>query len=265
MTVSGLERERAGQCRAPRSRNKVLTRRHCLAALAAFIAPARADAPSGRLTARPGTAPPLPPAPRGGEVTPLGLESRDAFLYAPASFSPRSALPLVVVLHGSGDDGRYMADALKTMADKHGVLLLAPSSRGHTWDVHHAPACDDTLFIDRALAKTFACTTVDAKRIALMGLSDGGAFTLSLGLANGDYFSDLQAFSASTFHVPATAGKPRLFVSHGRRDTIIPFATGQRIADTLSAAGYDVMFRPFDGGHEMPKDGLDAALNRFLS
>jgi phospholipase/carboxylesterase len=241
----------------------MLTRRHCLAALAALSVPARADAPSGRLTARPGTAP-QPPAPRAGEITPLGMDSRDAFLYAPANFSPRSALPLVVVLHGSGDSGRYMAEALASVADKHGVLLLAPSSRGHTWDVHHAPACDDTLFIDRALAKTFAAATIDARRIALMGLSDGAAFTLSLGLANGDFFSDVQSFSASTFHVPSTIGKPRLFVSHGRHDDIIPFSTGQRIADTLKDAGYDVMFRPFDGGHEMPKDGLDAALDRFL-
>jgi phospholipase/carboxylesterase len=242
----------------------MLTRRHCLAALAAFTVPARADAQSGRLTARPNAVPPQPPAPRAGEVTPLGLDSRDAFLYAPASFSPRTASPLVVVLHGSGDNGHYMAEALKGMADKHGVLLLAPSSRGHTWDVHHAPACDDTLFIDRALAHTFASAIIDAKHIALMGLSDGGAFTLSLGLANGDFFSDVQSFSASTFHVPSTTGKPRLFVSHGRHDDIIPFSTGQRIADTLRGAGYDVMFRPFDGGHEMPKDGLDAALDRFL-
>ena len=145
-----------------------------------------------------------------------------------------------------------MAEALASTADKHGVLLLAPSSRGHTWDVRHAPACDDTLFIDRALAHTFASAIVDAKHIALMGLSDGAAFTLSRSacLANGDFFSDVQSFSASTFHVPTTTGKPRLFVSHGRHDDIIPFSTGQRIADTLSAAGYDVMFRPFDGGHE---------------
>jgi predicted esterase len=241
-----------------------LTRRSCLAALAALPIAARAEDLNGRLTARPSAAP-QQPAPRAGEITPLGFDTRDAFLYVPTNFSPKTALPLVVVLHGSGDNGRYMADALSSVAEKRGVLLLAPSSRGHTWDVHHAPACDDTLFIDRALAWTFARATVDARRIDLMGLSDGAAFALSLGLANGDVFSDVQSFSASTFHVPRVAGRPRIFVSHGRRDDIIPFATGRRIADTLSAAGYDVMFRPFDGGHEIPREGLDAALDRFLS
>ena len=242
----------------------MLTRRSCLAALAALTVPARAGEPDGRLTARPNPAPPQPPAPRAGDFTPLGLDSRDAILYAPRNFSAQTALPLLVTLHGSGGNGRDMAEALAGEADKRGLLVLAPSSRGGTWDVRHAPACDDTLFIDRALSRTFACATIDAKRIALMGLSDGAAFALSLGLANGNLFSDVQSFSASTFHVPSVVGKPRVFVSHGRRDQIIPFSTGRRIADTLSAAGYDVMFRPFDGGHVLPMAGVDAALDRFL-
>jgi phospholipase/carboxylesterase len=247
-----------------RPETMALTRRACIALLAATTVPARADAPSGRLTARPNPAPPQPPPPRAGDFTSLGLDSRDAILYAPKSFSPLTALPLVVILHGSGGNAREMVEVLAAEADKRSLLVLAPSSRGGTWDVRHAPACEDTLFIDRALARTFASATIDAKRIAIMGLSDGAAFTLSLGLANGELFSDVQSFSASTFHVPTVAGKPRIFVSHGRSDHTIPFGTGQRIADTLSAAGYDVMFRPFDGGHVIPRDGLAAALDRFI-
>jgi phospholipase/carboxylesterase len=242
----------------------MLTRRLCLAALAALTIPARAAEQDGRLTARPNASPPQSPAPRVGDFTPLGLDRSDAILYAPRSFSPRTALPLLVALHGSGGNGLDMAQALASEADKRGLLLLAPTSRGSTWDVRHAPSCDDTQFIDRALARTFSSATINAKRIALIGISDGAAFALSLGLANGDFFSDVQSFSASVFHVPSTVGKPRIFISHGRRDQIIPFSTGQRIADTLKDAGYDVLFRPFDGGHEMPKDGLDAALDRFL-
>ncbi len=250
--------------RPPLPPDAVLTRRACIALLAASAVPAQADEPGGRLTARPNLAPPQPPAPRAGDFTPLGLDGRDAILYAPKSFSPQTALPLLVILHGSGGNAREMVEVLAGEADKRGLLVMAPSSRGGTWDVRHAPACDDTLFIDRALARTFASATVNAGRIALMGLSDGAAFALSLGLANGDMFCDVQSFSASTFHVPSVIGKPRIFVSHGRRDHTIPFSTGERIADTLRGAGYDVMFRPFDGGHTMPRDGLAAALDRFL-
>jgi predicted esterase len=242
----------------------VLTRRNCIAALAAMTLPAQADELGGRLAARPNLASPGPPAPRAGDFTPLGLDARDAIVYTPRNFSPQTALPLLVILHGSGGNGHEVAQALAGEADKRSLLVLAPSSRGGTWDVRHAPACDDTLFIDRALARTFASAAIDAKRIALMGLSDGAAFALSLGLANGDLFCDVQSFSASTFHIRTTVGKPRIFVSHGRRDRTIPFSTGQRIADTLSAAGYDVMFRPFDGGHELSKDCLTAALDRFM-
>jgi predicted esterase len=242
----------------------MLSRRSCVAALVALAVPARAEELDGRLTARPNLAPPSPPAPRAGDFAPLGLDSRDAFLYIPKNFSPQSALPLVVALHGSGGSGRDMVEALSAEADKRGLLVLAPASRSNTWDLRHAPGCEDSLFIDRALARVFACAAIDAKRIALMGVSDGAAFALSLGLANGDLFSDVQSFSASQFHIRTTVGRPRVFLSHGRGDRIIPFSTGQRIAGTLSAAGYDVTFRPFVGGHYIPKDGLDAALDRFL-
>lgn len=241
-----------------------LTRRACVAALAALTVPAQAQQPSGFLAARPNLAPPQPPAPRPGEFRPLGLAGRDAILYAPKNFSAAVAMPLLVMLHGSGDDARSAAAGLAPQADARGFLVLAPSSRKSTWDLRHAPACEDATFIDGALARVFASARVDASRIALMGISDGASFALSLGLANGDLFRDLLVFSAGYFHPGPVIGHPRIFISHGRRDRVLPFSLGERIAATLTDAGYDVAFRPFDGGHEIPDDGLKAALDRFL-
>jgi len=241
----------------------MLTRRACIATLAASATMARAE-DSPRLVARPNLAPPVPPAPHPGEFRPLGLAGRDAILYAPKNFSAAAAMPVLVMLHGSGDDARSAAAGLAPQADARGFLVLAPSSRKSTWDLRHAPACEDATFIDGALARIFASTRVDASRIALMGISDGASFALSLGLANGDLFRDLLVFSAGYFHPGPTIGHPRIFISHGRRDRVLPFSLGERIAATLTDAGYDVTFRPFDGGHEIPDDGLKAALDRFM-
>src|ERR1700729_1201076 len=79
----------------------MLTRRACVAILAASATVARAQ-DSPRLVAPPHLAPPLPPAPLPGEFRPLGLGGRDAILYAPKNFSPAVALPLLMMLHGSG-------------------------------------------------------------------------------------------------------------------------------------------------------------------
>lgn len=242
-----------------------LSRRTCLGLLGASLAaPAWADAAQdGRLTARPGASPPI--AARFGYV-PLGLDSpqRDAWLYTPKAASAGTPMPLLVMLHGSGDSARGIAEEIAPQAEARGFALLAPKSRGATWDLHHAPACDDAAFVDKALARTFAMLRTDPARIAIGGMSDGASFALSLGVTNGDLFSDVIAFSGGYLRFAGIAGHPRIFISHGQADRIIPFKLGRRIADTLTADGLDVTFREFDGGHEIPSEGLRAALDRFL-
>ena len=55
-----------------------------------------------------------------------------------------------------------------------------------------------------------------------------------------------------------------VFISHGRRDSILPFAASSRLADSLTAAGLQVTWVPFDGGHDIPAEVV-AALNAFLA
>jgi phospholipase/carboxylesterase len=199
----------------------------------------------------------------------LGLDrndsGRDTVLYAPANFDPRAPIPLLLFLHGAGQNGALMVKALQDAAERHGVLLLAPSSRAETWDMRRAPACDDSASIDAGLAQVFAAATIDPHRIGIGGLSDGASFALSLGLANGDLFCEVMSFSAGFFHVPLRMGHPRVFLSHGHRDAIIDFRIGRQIADRLIESGYDVTLRPFDGGHGIPPDALEAALAEFLA
>jgi len=227
------------------------------------------DSPAsdGRLRSRPGSSPPTLPAPRNGEYNYLGLDeyrARDALLYAPTNFRPDIPTPLLVMLHGFGSDAMEIANALRAEAETRGFLLLAPCSRGISWDEHRAPASPDTVFIDASMARTFAMATIDPKRMALGGMSDGASYALSLGLANGDLFSDVLAFSPAQLHYGGMAGHPRFFISHGHADSVVPFRIGKQIAEALLSAGCDVTFREFDGGHQIPQAGLDAALTRFL-
>ena len=48
-------------------------------------------------------------------------------------------------------------------------------------------------------------------------------------------------------------GKPRLFISHGQWDTVLPIARcSRRIVPQLQGAGYDVQYREFNGLHTVP-------------
>jgi phospholipase/carboxylesterase len=55
-----------------------------------------------------------------------------------------------------------------------------------------------------------------------------------------------------------------VFISHGRRDQILPFEVADRYRRKLEAAGLKVTWVPFDGGHEVPAEVV-VALNAFLS
>ncbi|HEX4406808.1 MAG TPA: hypothetical protein VH560_18340 [Polyangia bacterium] len=56
----------------------------------------------------------------------------------------------------------------------------------------------------------------------------------------------------------------RVFISHGRADPTLPFASADRLRKELAAAGLDVTWFPFDGVHEIPS-AVVVALNRFLA
>ena len=53
----------------------------------------------------------------------------------------------------------------------------------------------DYVAINRALEEASARCAIDRNRLAIGGFSDGASYALSLGLANGDVFSFVIAFS----------------------------------------------------------------------
>lgn len=54
-----------------------------------------------------------------------------------------------------------------------------------------------------------------------------------------------------------------VFIAHGRTDHVLPFALAERMAQQLETAGLKVTWFPFEGGHEIPGEVIDA-LNRFV-
>ena len=225
-----------------------------------------AFAPPGgnpRLLARPGT-PGI--APTIG-TSALGLEpTRDGLLYVPQAYDPARAWPLFVALHGSGSSADGWRGFFQA-GDTRGMVILVPESRARTWDVIHGDYGPDVFFIDRALTHTFERCRIDPARITLGGFSDGASYALSLGVSNGDLFGRLTAFSPG-FFAPhhERAGKPKVFISHGTDDRILPVtATREGIVPTLRDDGHDVTYREFTGGHEVPSDIVGEALDWFLS
>jgi phospholipase/carboxylesterase len=186
----------------------------------------------------------------------LGLGSgRDGVLVIPRGYSPDKPAPLVVMLHGAGGGAQRIA-ARFSMAGEFGAILLVPDSRAATWDAIRGSFGPDVEFVNRALDHTFARCAVDGRRLAISGFSDGASYALSLGLDNGTLFTHLMAFSPGFIAARRPAGRPRIFISHGRSDHILPIdVTSRRVVPELEAAGYAVSYKEFDGPHTVP-DGI---------
>ena len=186
---------------------------------------------------------------------PLGLASgRDAILHFPVNAAD-GPLPLLVFLHGATQAGAGMLRRIGPVADAAGVAVLAPDSRGTTWDAIRGTFGEDIAFLNRALEWVFARIAVDPSRVAIGGFSDGASYAISLGLANGDLFPRVTAFSPGFVIRTPVHGHPHFFISHGTSDQILPIDECSRvIVRRLHSLGYDVIFREFDGRHEMPPD-----------
>jgi len=143
---------------------------------------------------------------------------------------------------------------LGSTPEEAGVVVLAPKSQDTTWDAIGGSFSEDIDYLNHALERVFEIVAVDPARITIGGFSDGASYGLSLGLINGDLFNRVIAFSPGFLLDAAPHGKPRIFISHGTHDHILPIdRCGRRLAADLTADGYDVTFREFDGDHEIPE------------
>lgn len=200
-------------------------------------------------------------------VTEFGQNlERGGLLYVPGSYSQEAPAPLIVALHGSG--GRSDSwSRLFDLCEEFGVILLAPDSRGTTWDRVNADFGPDVRFIDAALRFTFERCAVDPTRLALAGFSDGASYALSLGPSNGDLFTHLIAWSPGfSSPVEPIVGSPSVFVSHGTADRVLPVsASSSGIVPMFEMDGYVVAYEEFDGAHEIPDPIARRAMEWFLA
>ncbi len=213
-----------------------------------------------RLTARPQAVITQSPPGRFTLVIDVG---RNAVLFVPSTVGS-APIPLVVMLHGAG--GTVSAiEQIYDLGEAYGFAVLAPKSLGATWNFVIGGLGDDVPRIDKALRLAFQRLKTDPAKIALAGFSDGASYGLTLGLANGDLFTHLIAFSPGFSNELGRNGKPAIFITHGRGDTVLPFEnTANTIVPFLRGLGYDVRFDEFAGGHHIDRVESELAAEWFL-
>lgn len=229
------------------------------------IQPGKNAARKGRLLARPAQQTRQEQIPGLHSLT--AQDKRDALLYVPAGYKPEIAAPLALMLHGAGGSAEHGISYLQNFADEFGIIILATKSLYATWDVIAANEYGaDVGFIDGALEQVFDRCSIDSSRLAVGGFSDGASYALSLGITNGDFFSHVIAFSPGFMALTAQNAAPRVYISHGTRDSVLPIERcSRRIVPQLEKAGYDVIYREFEGAHAIPPEINREAVEWFTS
>ena len=154
-------------------------------------------------------------------------EARGGFwLYVPENYLPDRAWPLVMALHGGSGTGRSFLWSWLRDARSGGAILAAPTSLGSTWALMGDDV--DTPNVTRVLQFIRAKWNVDATRLLLTGMSDGGTFTYVSGLEADSPFTHLAPVSAAFHQLLAqmadadrTRGLP-IYITHGALDWMFP-------------------------------------------
>jgi phospholipase/carboxylesterase len=196
--------------------------------------------------------------------------SRGGFsVYVPEYSAPGRTMPLVMALHGGSGNGRGFLWSWLRDARSLGAILVAPTATGPTWALMGDDA--DTPNLMRILDTVRSRWNVDASRMLLTGMSDGGTFCYVSGLDAASPFTHL-APVAATFHplMAEMADASRMqalpiFITHGKLDWMFPVETARQTQAALAAAGADITYREIDDlSHTYPRE-INAELIRWLN
>jgi phospholipase/carboxylesterase len=216
------------------------------------------QAADGRLLATP--AAPTKTATPGLRQERLSTTGRTFGLYVPTTYRPDTPAPVIIMLHGRGVTGGGEGIALnfQEIAETAGVVLVAPNSRGDTWDLILGEVGFDVAFINGVLRWTFDNINVDPARLTLGGFSDGGTYATWLGLRNGALFAKIAVFSGCSTVPGGRRGTPLMFVTHGVTDSAFPIDDCARtLVPGLRERGYDIRYLEYEAGHIIPFEIAD--------
>ena len=206
-------------------------------------------------------------------------------LLLPKNYDPAKEYPAVIGLHGMGSRPEDFLESCAPDDERRGfeqrefylVVPRAPypfpvrGTIGYSWRVL-GPARGDVAATSWSKSEQDVMSVLSwlksehkVGRVYLLGGSQGAALALTTGIRFHDQIDGVIGLGAwldrsqvSTEALEAAKGL-RVFLAHGTEDDVIPISTGMEVRDRLKAAGYDVTFHEFKGGHVVDGGALNAA------
>ena len=149
-------------------------------------------------------------------------------------------------------------------------MEIGPGQAGHGWfpisaggptDIKALEASVDQLaaFLDSLLAQQ----PVDARKLVLMGFSQGGVMAYALALREPARYAALVAMSswlpeevAAGIDASSSRVSLPILITHGSADPMIPVARAQESNERLRGLGYAPVYREYEMQHELRPEAL---------
>jgi len=163
-------------------------------------------------------------------------KKRSYYLFVPKSVSKDKPAPLLMLLHGSGRDGRILVEHWQKFAEREGIILAGPDAlKSSNWSI----PSDAPRFIYELIEELKSKQPIDSRRIYLFGHSAGAVTALMLSLLESEYFAatavsagslppeDYDLFDDAERKIPVA-----LFV--GTKDPLFPLTVIRKTRDAFN-------------------------------
>jgi poly(3-hydroxybutyrate) depolymerase len=170
-----------------------------------------------------------------------GGETRSYYLFIPDKVGSGPA-PLLLLLHGSGHNGKSLIDPWLPLAKSEGIILVAPdASNPQAWRI---PQEGPDFFHDLIELVRISHDVVDDRRLYVFGHSAGAIHGLDLGLLESEYFAAVavHAGALSPEMTPILDQAPRkipMAIWVGTNDAFFPLSIVRQTRDALNAHGFN--------------------------
>ena len=217
----------------------------------------------------------------------IGGDPRTLYMQAPAilpcyvilpeGYDAAEARTLVVALHGVGGTAAEFAKLRKKFAEPEFIFavpeapypLALKRGIGYSWRADVPPELESVMRESYAASSRYIIELVEGLRgrynvgdVYLLGFSQGAWLAYGAAIRNPAVFTGLICCSGSFRNAELTAAELdagaglRVFISQGEGDGDVAYAEATAAYEALETFGYDVTFRGFDGGHEVPPEVL---------
>ena len=193
----------------------------------------------------------------------------------PDNYSKKNEYGIVIMMHGYGASMHDLVSIAQAVNDKDYIYIFpnAPIEmnvgfyqKGYAWfPIETADYIESSELLEETIEQIIK--SYKYNKIYIGGFSQGGMMALHAGLFSNRDYSGTIILSSKIIDDKSTKiginnpDNTKIFISHGRFDSIIDIEEGRRIKQTLQKQGFDLFYKEYDIGHEISTDVIEDLSN----